>query len=241
MPPSRGCCRGIRQNPEGAGTALSTLVRHPDLTKAFLGFNVYLLFRSSLPAPDPGGGDPAHRAPAPLRVQWQHHVEMAKAEGLTDADVEAVRRGEATNELDRLAIVAADELDETSNLTDETWKALGEHLSERQRMDLVFTVGAYGMLAMAFNTLVYSSKGKVRKCHFPKPAAGSWTESYPELGTAPVNYSDSIDPEHYAKEQEAIFKHSLAQRGPDGQAAEEGQLLHQGDRRRQGLDHPGSG
>ena len=44
--------------------------------------------------------------------------------------------------------------------------------------------------------------------HFPKPAAGSWTESYPELGTAPVNYSDSIDPAHYAKEQEAIFKHS---------------------------------
>lgn len=44
--------------------------------------------------------------------------------------------------------------------------------------------------------------------HFPKPAAGSWTESYPELGTAPVDYSDSIDPAHYAKEQEAIFKHS---------------------------------
>ena len=141
-----------RQNPEGAGTALSTLVRHPDLTKAFLGFNVYLLFRSSLPA--------RIREVAILRTahrrhcayEWQHHAEMAKAEGLTDADVEAVRRGEATNELDRLAIVAADELDETSNLTDETWKALGEHLSERQRMDLVFTVGAYGMLAMAFNT-----------------------------------------------------------------------------------------
>ena len=40
--------------------------------------------------------------------------------------------------------------------------------------------------------------------HFPKPAAGSWTESYPELGTAPVNYSDSIDPEHYAKELAAL-------------------------------------
>lgn len=141
-----------RQNPEGAGTALSTLVRHPDLTKAFLGFNVYLLFRSSLPA--------RIREVAILRTahrrhcayEWQHHVEMAKAEGLTDADVEAVRRGEATNELDRLAIVAADELDEASNLTDQTWKALGEHLTERQRMDLVFTVGAYGMLAMAFNT-----------------------------------------------------------------------------------------
>ena len=35
---------------------------------------------------------------------------------------------------------------------DETWAALGEYLSDRQRMDFVFTVGAYAMLAMAFNT-----------------------------------------------------------------------------------------
>ena len=42
--------------------------------------------------------------------------------------------------------------------------------------------------------------------HFPKPAAGSWTENWPELGTAPVNYEDSIDPEHYKLEQQAIFK-----------------------------------
>jgi AhpD family alkylhydroperoxidase len=141
-----------RQNPEGAGTALSTLVRHPDLTKAYLGFNVYLLFRSTLPA--------RLREVAVLRVahrrdcayEWEHHVEMAKAEGLTDADVEAIRRGEANDELDRLVIKATDELEDKSNLTDETWAALGEHLDERQRMDFVFTVGSYGMLAMAFNT-----------------------------------------------------------------------------------------
>ena len=30
--------------------------------------------------------------------------------------------------------------------------------------------------------------------HFPKPAEGSWTEHYPELGTAPVSYEDSISP-----------------------------------------------
>jgi len=42
--------------------------------------------------------------------------------------------------------------------------------------------------------------------HFPKPDAGSWTENWPELGTAPVNYNDSIDPEHYLLEQQAIFK-----------------------------------
>ncbi|GAA0936950.1 aromatic ring-hydroxylating dioxygenase subunit alpha [Actinocorallia libanotica] len=42
--------------------------------------------------------------------------------------------------------------------------------------------------------------------HFAKPPAGSWTEQYPELGTAPVDYTDSIDPAHYEAEREAIFK-----------------------------------
>jgi len=41
--------------------------------------------------------------------------------------------------------------------------------------------------------------------HFPKPAEGSWTEHYPELGTGPVNYEDSISPEFYELERKAIF------------------------------------
>jgi phenylpropionate dioxygenase-like ring-hydroxylating dioxygenase large terminal subunit len=41
--------------------------------------------------------------------------------------------------------------------------------------------------------------------HFTKPAEGSWTEHYPELGTAPVDYQDSISPEFYEREREAIF------------------------------------
>jgi glycine betaine catabolism A len=40
----------------------------------------------------------------------------------------------------------------------------------------------------------------------PKPPEGSWTEHYPELGTAPVAYDDSISPEFYELEREAIFK-----------------------------------
>lgn len=40
----------------------------------------------------------------------------------------------------------------------------------------------------------------------PKPQEGSWTEHYPELGTAPVSYESSISPEFYELEREAIFK-----------------------------------
>jgi phenylpropionate dioxygenase-like ring-hydroxylating dioxygenase large terminal subunit len=41
--------------------------------------------------------------------------------------------------------------------------------------------------------------------HFPKPAEGSWTEHYPDVGTGPVSYEDSISPEHYELERKAIF------------------------------------
>ncbi|HEY6318719.1 MAG TPA: aromatic ring-hydroxylating dioxygenase subunit alpha [Acidimicrobiia bacterium] len=41
--------------------------------------------------------------------------------------------------------------------------------------------------------------------HFTKPAEGSWTEHYPELGTGLVSYADSVSPEVYEREREAIF------------------------------------
>jgi len=42
--------------------------------------------------------------------------------------------------------------------------------------------------------------------HFRKPDVGSWTEQYPELGTGPVDYTDSIDPAYYEAERAAIFR-----------------------------------
>ncbi|MET0728488.1 MAG: aromatic ring-hydroxylating dioxygenase subunit alpha [Acidimicrobiales bacterium] len=40
---------------------------------------------------------------------------------------------------------------------------------------------------------------------FPKPDEGSWTEHF-GLDTADVSYEDSVSPEHYKLEQEAIFR-----------------------------------
>ncbi len=138
----------------GADTnnALSTFAHHPALAKAFLRFNVHLLMSSTLP--------PRIRELAILRIahrrecayEWSHHVNMAKDEGITDEQIDAVKRGEASDEFDRTVLTAVDELDEKSQLSDETWAALGERLNDQQRMDFVFTVGCYALLAMAFNT-----------------------------------------------------------------------------------------
>jgi 4-carboxymuconolactone decarboxylase len=144
-----------RRNPQDASNALATLVNHPALTKAFLRFNVHLLFSSTLP--------PRIRELAILRVahrrdcayEWSHHVSLAKREGISDEAIAAVRLGPdawAADEFERAVLTGVDELDEKSQLSDETWATLGERLDDRQRMDYVFTVGCYSMLAMAFNT-----------------------------------------------------------------------------------------
>ena len=44
---------------------------------------------------------------------------------------------------------------------------------------------------------------------FPKPPEGSWTQHYPELGTQPVSYEDSISPQIYELERAAIFKRAM--------------------------------
>jgi len=141
-----------RRNPRDASNALATFVIHPALTKAFLRFNVHLLYSSTLP--------PRIRELAILRVahrrdcayEWTHHVSLAKREGISDDEIAAVRRGWAADQFERAVLTGVDELDEKSQLSDETWAVLGERLDDRQRMDYIFTVGCYTMLAMAFNT-----------------------------------------------------------------------------------------
>ena len=146
-----------RLNPQEAGNALMTFARHPALTKAFLRFNVHLLYSSTLP--------PRVRELAILRVahrrdciyEWTQHVALAKKAGISDDEIAAVRRaGEGIagdfEAFERAVLTGVDELDEKSQLSDETWATLGKRLDERQRMDYVFTVGCYTLVAMAFNT-----------------------------------------------------------------------------------------
>jgi 4-carboxymuconolactone decarboxylase len=148
-----------RRNPQDAGNVLSTMVRHPKLTRAYLRFSSYLLYGSTLP--------PRIREQVILRVahrrgcayEWSHHVQIGKDVGLSDADIEAVRSGSADSDFDRALLCAVDELDEKTNVSDQTWAALGKKLDERQVMDLIFTTGNYIALAMALNTFGVEVEG----------------------------------------------------------------------------------
>ncbi len=61
--------------------------------------------------------------------------------------------------------------------------------------------------------------------HFTKPDEGSWTEHYPELGTAPVSYADSISPEYYELERDAIFGRTWLNVGRVEQLAKKGSFF----------------
>lgn len=127
--------------------ALGLLLNHPHLAKAFLAFGTHLLYRSTLPA--------RTRELTILRVawrhrcryEWAHHVLIAREAGVTEEEVEEVRQGTST-----LLNRAVDELETTSSLSNEVYEELAKDMDERQLMDFVFTVGAYGMQAMAYNT-----------------------------------------------------------------------------------------
>jgi len=140
-----------RANARDAGNVLATLVRHPGLTRAYLKFNAYLLRDSTL--------SPRAREVAILRAVhkrdceylWSHHVPIAQRAGLSAAEIDAIRDDEVTQDPDGVIVRAVDELDGHSTISDATWAELGRHLDDRQRMDLVFTVGGYCLLAMAVN------------------------------------------------------------------------------------------
>lgn len=140
-----------RANPRDAGNVLGTLVRHPDLTRAYLQFNAHLLANSTLSA--------RIREVALLRAVhargcdylWQHHIPIAERAGLTLAEIENIRSGGPLDALDRLVVLAVDELEQSDTFTDATWAALQEHFDERQLIDLVFTIGCYQLLAVAVN------------------------------------------------------------------------------------------
>ena len=57
---------------------------------------------------------------------------------------------------------------------------------------------------------------------FPKPAEGTWTEHYPQLGTDWVSFEDSTSPAFFGLEREAIFKQAWLNVGRVEQLARPG-------------------
>ncbi len=135
--------------------ALGLLAQHPTLTTAYHTFNGHILFNSTL--------SPRQRELLVLRVaavrgseyEWRQHVVLAGDTGLDADDIARIAAGpdaEGWSPLDGAMVRAVDELIADALIRDDTWAVLAADLDRQQLMDLVFTVGAYDLLAMAFRS-----------------------------------------------------------------------------------------
>lgn len=133
-----------------------TLARAPKAMKGFMGWGNYVMSRrNDLPARE--------REIVILRTgylcrsgyEWTQHVPIGKQAGLTDEEVARLKAGPDApgwSAADVALIRAADELHQDQFITEPTWRALGEHFSDKQRMDVVFTAGQYTQVSMMLNT-----------------------------------------------------------------------------------------
>ena len=135
---------------------IKTFAQHPALAVPVLRFNRHLLNTSTVPV--------RLRQLAILRVAWTRrarymwasHMRFSLSLGLAPADFEAVKIGPDApqwSDAERAVLRAVEQLRDESDLDDATWNALARHLDRHQIMDFLFTVGAYLLLALAFNAM----------------------------------------------------------------------------------------
>jgi 4-carboxymuconolactone decarboxylase len=135
--------------------ALTTLMHHPGLAGPFLRYNAVLLERPAL----------GHRARELVvlrvacrtgsRYEWEQHTRLSARFGVTPAEIDAVAGridDHPWTPLEADLLAATDQLVDGYRVDDDTWARLAVHLDARQLVELVFVVGTYTCLAMAFNS-----------------------------------------------------------------------------------------
>ena len=138
----------------GTGADLRTLLVHPEMVKGVLPFANYILSESTLP--------PRHRELLILRTAWNtrsdylwaKHQGRATAAGLGAQELSAI--AELTpprwDDFERMLLRAADELHESSFVSNETWTTLAQRYSVHELMDAAFTVADMTMIAEVLNS-----------------------------------------------------------------------------------------
>ena len=143
-----------------------TLLAHPAAAKAFLVWGGYILGRkSTLP--------PREREIVILRTgllcrsgyEWTQHVPIARRVGVTDEEIARIKLGADApgwSAADAALLRATDDLHREQFVTEPAWVELARHFGERQRMDMVFTVGQYTQVSMLLNSFgVQLDEGQV--------------------------------------------------------------------------------
>ena len=133
---------------------LMTIAHQPQLLAPFLGFAAALATRGLLPRRESELLALRTAWNCQSAFEWGHHVLYARAAGLQDAEIEAIAlapEDERWSPADRALLRAADELHDTQNIADTTWRQLRERWDSGQLVEITFVVGNYTMLSMLAN------------------------------------------------------------------------------------------
>lgn len=161
---------------------MELFANHVPLSETFLAFTDML-------AGEEARLDPKLRELAILRVawrtrsgyEWNQHSRMGGEEGLSDAQLRAVREGrdaEVWTALERALLTAVDEMIDVFAVSDATWGRLTSALDAGQLFELLFVVGGYLCLATVLNSL--GLRGDL-----PAAPADDGTEADPKTQPAP--------------------------------------------------------
>lgn len=131
-----------------------TLARAPKALRSFMRWGGYILSDNNSLAP-------REREMVILRTgynwksgyEWAQHVRIGKECGMTDLEIQHIKEGPLApswSPLESAMIRAVDELTSDAFITDRTWDELAG-LTEKQRMDLIMTVGQYTQVSMMLN------------------------------------------------------------------------------------------
>jgi alkylhydroperoxidase family enzyme len=135
--------------------AMGVLAHHADLTIAYNHLIRHALYFTTISA--------RQRELLILRVahqrgatyEWAQHVYQAGVAGIDPDEVARVRQGPEApgwTPTERDLLLAADELVADARIGDTTYASLSSAFDTQQVMDIVFTVGAYEVFAMAMRT-----------------------------------------------------------------------------------------
>ncbi|MGH3451038.1 MAG: carboxymuconolactone decarboxylase family protein [Haloechinothrix sp.] len=140
----------------GPPNLFTTLARHRRLYRPWLRFAAALMPRGGLPRRDSELVILRVASNCDCAYELAHHRHLARREGLTDVQVDAVVRDPVAagwTPREAALLAGVDELHERRTLSDACWTRLAAHLTETQLIELPMLVGHYEMLAMTLNSL----------------------------------------------------------------------------------------